>query len=54
MKKLSKNKTFFQKLKKLFFPFYKSKDIKEIFKILVSGDEVAAQQYIRYFKTYFT
>ena len=27
---------------------------KEIFKILVSGDEVAAQQYIRDFKTYFT
>jgi len=39
MKKLSKNKTFFQKLKKLFFPFYKSKDIKEIFKILEKGKQ---------------
>ena len=34
MEKLSKNKNFFYKLKKLFFPFYRSKDIKKLFYIL--------------------
>jgi poly(A) polymerase len=34
MEKLSKNITFFQRLKKVFFPFYKSKDIKKLFNIL--------------------
>jgi len=34
MKKLSKNTTFFRILKKVFFPFYKSKDIKKLFNIL--------------------
>ena len=39
MEKLSKNITFFQKLKKVFFPFYKSKDIKKLFSILEKGKE---------------
>ena len=39
MKKLSKNTTFFQKLKKVFFPFYKSKDIKKLFSILEKDKE---------------
>ena len=34
MDKLSKNITFYQKIKKLFFPFYKTKDIKNLFNIL--------------------
>jgi len=34
MDKLSKNITFFNKIKKIFFPFYKSKDIKKLFYIL--------------------
>ena len=34
MDKLSQNITFYQKLKKVFFPFYKSKDIKNLFSIL--------------------
>jgi len=34
MNKLPKNITFFQKLKKVFFPFYKSKNIKKLFTIL--------------------
>ena len=34
MDKLSKNITFYQKIKKVFFPFYKSKDIKNLFNIL--------------------
>ena len=34
MIKLSKKTTFFQKLKKIFFPFYKKKDIKKLFNIL--------------------
>ena len=34
MEKLSKYKTFRQKIKKIFFPFYKSKDIKNLFSIL--------------------
>ena len=34
MDKLSKNITFYQKIKKIFFPFYKSKNIKKLFQIL--------------------
>jgi len=34
MNKLSENITLFQKIKKIFFPFYKSKDIKKLFYIL--------------------
>ena len=34
MKKLSRNTTFFQKLKKVFFPFYRSRAIKKLFIIL--------------------
>ena len=34
MDKLSKKITFYQKIKKVFFPFYKSKDIKSLFNIL--------------------
>ena len=34
MEKISTNITFFQKLNKVFFPFYKSKDIKKLFNIL--------------------
>jgi len=34
MKKLLKNINFFQKLKKVFFPFYRSKDLKKLFSIL--------------------
>ena len=34
MEKLSENINFFKKLKKIFFPFYKSKDIKKLFNIL--------------------
>ena len=37
MDKLSKDITFYQKLKKIFFPFYKSKDIKNLFNILEKG-----------------
>ena len=43
MKKLSKNTTFFQKLKKVFFPFYKSKDIKKLFSILEKDKEKNTQ-----------
>ena len=43
MKKLSKNITFFYKLKKVFFPFYKSKDIKKLFNILEKGKQKNAQ-----------
>tara|TARA_B100000780_G_scaffold275685_1_gene242792 strand:+ start:36 stop:1331 length:1296 start_codon:yes stop_codon:yes gene_type:complete len=39
MKKLSKNTTFFKKLKTIFFPFYKSKDIKKLFSILEAGKQ---------------
>jgi poly(A) polymerase len=39
MKKLSKNITFFKKLKTIFFPFYKSKDIKKLFSILEVGKQ---------------
>ena len=34
MDNISKKKTFYKKIKKIFFPFYKSKDIKNLFKIL--------------------
>ena len=34
MNKPSKKITFYQKIKKIFFPFYKSKDIKNLFTIL--------------------
>ena len=34
MDKLSKNINFYHKIKKIFFPFYKSKDIKNLFNIL--------------------
>ena len=43
MEKLSKNTTFFQKLKKIFFPFYKSKDIKKLFSIIEKGKEKKTQ-----------
>ena len=43
MEKLSKNINFFQKLKKVFFPFYKSKDIKKLFNILEKGKEKNVQ-----------
>ena len=43
MYKLSKNITFFKKLKKVFFPFYKSKDIKKLFNILEKGKQKDAQ-----------
>ena len=43
MEKLSKNITFFYKLKKAFFPFYKSKDIKKLFNILEKGKQKNAQ-----------
>ena len=45
MEKLSKYKTFFNKIKKIFFPFYKSKNIKKLFYILErdkkNNDQVA-------------
>ena len=34
MKKISKNKNVFKKIKNFFFPFYKSKEIKELFELL--------------------
>tara|TARA_B110000211_G_scaffold5843_1_gene6485 strand:- start:4021 stop:5295 length:1275 start_codon:yes stop_codon:yes gene_type:complete len=34
MQKIPKNITFYQKIKKIFFPFYKSQDIKKLFRIL--------------------
>ena len=43
MYKLSKNITFFKKLKKVFFPFYKSKDIKKLFSILEKGKQKDVQ-----------
>jgi len=43
MEKLSKNTTFFYKLKKVFFPFYKSKDIKKLFSILEKKKEKNVQ-----------
>ena len=43
MYKLSKNITFFKKFKKVFFPFYKSKDIKKLFNILEKGKQKEVQ-----------
>ena len=43
MKKLSKNITFLKKLKKVFFPFYKSKDIKKLFSIIEKDKKTDAQ-----------
>jgi len=43
MEKLSKNITFFYKIKKIFFPFYKSKDIKKLFYILEKNKEKNSQ-----------
>jgi poly(A) polymerase len=37
MDKISKKNTFYKKIKKIFFPFYKSKDIKNLFNILEIG-----------------
>ena len=34
MQKIPKNITFYQKIKKIFFPFYKSQDIKKLFRVL--------------------
>jgi len=39
MEKLSKNITFFYKIKKIFFPFYRSKDIKKLFYILEKNEK---------------
>jgi len=43
MKKLSKNKNLFYKIKKIFFPFYKSKDIKKLFYILEKDEKINGQ-----------
>ena len=43
MEKLSKNKTIFYKIKNFFYPFYKSKDIKELFYILEKDKEKNSQ-----------
>ena len=37
MQKIQKKITFYQKIKKIFFPFYKSQDIKKLFRILEKG-----------------
>ena len=39
MEKLSKNITLFNKIKKIFFPFYKSKDVKKLFYILEKNEK---------------
>ena len=39
MKIFSKNLNFFSKIKKIIFPFYKNKELKEVFKILESNQE---------------
>jgi poly(A) polymerase len=39
MKMFSKNLNFFSKIKKTIFPFYKNKELKEVFKILESNQE---------------
>ena len=39
MKKLSQNITFLDKIKKIFFPFYKSKNIKKLFNILEKNEK---------------
>tara|TARA_B100000780_G_scaffold271815_1_gene233129 strand:- start:116 stop:1411 length:1296 start_codon:yes stop_codon:yes gene_type:complete len=43
MKKQSKYKALFYKIKKIFFPFYKSKNIKKLFYILEKGKEKNSQ-----------
>jgi poly(A) polymerase len=43
MEKLSKNTTLFYKMRKIFFPFYKSKDIKKLFYILEKNKEKNSQ-----------
>jgi len=43
MEKLSKNINFFKKIKKVFFPFYKSKEIKKLFNILEKNKEKNTQ-----------
>jgi poly(A) polymerase len=43
METISKNTNFFQKLKKAFFPFYKSQDIKKLFRILEKDKEKNTQ-----------
>ncbi len=43
MEKLPKNISFFKKLKKVFFPFYKSKDIKKLFNILEQDKKKGVQ-----------
>jgi len=43
MEKLSKNKSLFRKIKKILFPFYKSKDIEKLFYILEKGKEQNTQ-----------
>jgi len=43
MDKLSKNITFYQKIKKIFFPFYKSKDIKSLFSMFEKNKPKNAQ-----------
>jgi len=40
MKKLSKNTTLFYKIKKILFPFYRSKDIKKLFYILEKNEKI--------------
>jgi len=39
MEKLSKNITLFYKIKKVFFPFYKSRDVKKLFHILEKNEK---------------
>ena len=43
MEQLSKNKTFFHKIRKIFFPFYRSKNIKRLFYILEKGKKKNSQ-----------
>ena len=43
MKKLFNNIIFFQNLKKVFFPFYKSRDIKKLFNVLEKGKQKNTQ-----------
>ena len=43
MEKLSKNKSLFRKIKKILFPFYKSKDVEKLFYILEKGKEQNTQ-----------
>jgi poly(A) polymerase len=43
MKKLSNNISFISKVKNFFFPFYKSKEIKKLFKVIEKGKEKKTQ-----------